>query len=133
MQVKMRDKISNEYKWDLSTIYKSDKDFFKDIDKTKKLFDKLNSYKDKLFSSLDNLKSYLKTDEEIELLLNKIATYGIRKHDQDTSNSKYQEMYQEVETLYSLYGEKTSFFTPEVLDTDTKLIDKYIEDCLIIF
>ena len=128
MQVKMRNKISNEYKWDLSTIYKSDKDFFKDIDKTKKLFDKLNSYKDKLFSSLDNLKSYLKTDEEIELLLNKIATYGIRKHDQDTSNSKYQEMYQEVETLYSLYGEKTSFFTPEVLDTDTKLIDKYLED-----
>ena len=128
MQVKTRDEISNEYKWDLTTIYKSDEDFYKDIDIAKELFDKLNSYKGKLFSSLDNLKTYLKTDEEIDLMLNKLITYGVRKHDQDTSNSKYQEMYQEIDQLLSLYGEKTSFFTPEVLDTDTKLIDKYLED-----
>ena len=64
MQVKTRDKISDEYKWDLSTIYKSDEDFYKDIDKLKKLLSKLNSYKGKLFSNIDNLKSYLKIDED---------------------------------------------------------------------
>lgn len=128
MQVKNRNEISNEFKWDLTTIYKSDEDFYKDLEKSKKLFDKLNSYKGKLFDSLDNLKTYLKTDEEIDLMLNKLITYGIRKHDQDTANSKYQAMSQELEQLLSLYDEKTSFFTPEVLDTDTKLIDKYLED-----
>ena len=128
MQTKTRNEISNEYKWDLTTIYKSDKDFYKDVDIAKELFNKLNSYKGILFDSIDNLKNYLKLDEKVELILNKILTYGIRKHDQDTSESKYQEMYQEVEKVYSLYGEKTSFFTPEVLDTDSKIIDKYLKD-----
>ena len=128
MQTKTRNEISNEYKWDLTTIYKSDKDFYKDVDIAKELFNKLNSYKGILFDSIDNLKNYLKLDEKVELILNKILTYGIRKHDQDTSESKYQEMYQEVEKVYSLYGEKTSFFTPEVLDTDPKIIDKYLKD-----
>ena len=128
MQTKTRNEISNEYKWDLTTIYKSDKDFYKDVDIAKELFNKLNSYKGILFDNIDNLKNYLKLDEKVELILNKILTYGIRKHDQDTSESKYQEMYQEVEKVYSLYGEKTSFFTPEVLGIDPKIIDKYLKD-----
>ena len=49
MQTKTRNEISNEYKWDLTTIYKSDKDFYKDVDIAKELFNKLNSYKGILF------------------------------------------------------------------------------------
>ena len=86
------------------------------------------SYKGKIFKTKNNLVKYLKNDENLSLLLNKILTYGMRKHDEDTTNSKYQKMYQVAENIYNIAGEKTSSFRPEFLMVDKKTINEYLKD-----
>ena len=127
-KIKNRNEIPEELKWDLTTIYKTDEDFYKDIENAKKIIDEMYSYKGKIFKTKNNLIKYLKNDENLSLLLNKILTYGIRKHDEDTTNSKYQEMYQVVENIYNVAGEKTSSFRPEFLKVDKKTINEYLKD-----
>lgn len=128
MQVKKRKEIEEKYKWDLTTIYKTDEDFYKDVEEINNILNKMEKFTGKIFESLDNLKKYLEYDEEISLKLNKVVTYGARKNDEDISNTKYQAMYQSVETICSKVGTIGSSFRPELLATDEDKINEYLKD-----
>ena len=64
-KIKNRSEIPEELKWDLTTIYKTDEDFYKDIEKAKKIIDEMYSYKGKIFKTKNNLVKYLKNDENL--------------------------------------------------------------------
>ena len=125
---KTRDQIEVKYTWDLSLIYKSEEDFYSDFELLKKEVNKVSKYKNNLFTSLEQFKSYLQLDEKIEILLNKLYQYANCLNDQDTTNSNNQKKLQDITYLYNKYREETSFFLPEVYKCDTKLLDSYLKD-----
>ena len=125
---KTRSEIDNKYKWDLSKVYSSDQLFYNDLDNLKNKLLEYDKYKNSLFNTIDNFKSYLLLDEEVEKLFNKLFTYSQRKNDEDTTNVTYQKMVQEMSDTYSNYSIKTSFFLPLLYNTDKTIIDKYLED-----
>ncbi len=125
---KLRSEISDEYKWDLTLIYKSDEDFYKDLDKLNRMILEYAKYKDTLVSNIDNFKSYLKLDEEVEKLFNLISSYSSRKNDEDTTNVKYQRMSHEAEDIYNKYLEATSFVLPSFYENSDKIINEYLKD-----
>ena len=45
---KTRDEIEEKYKWDLSTIFKTEEEFLKFYDEVKKEINKIDSYKGKI-------------------------------------------------------------------------------------
>ena len=89
---KTRDLIDDKYKWDLTTIYKIDEDWYKDYEILDKEITKIVSFKGHILDSDETLLEYLKASEYLERKLYKLDYYAHLKYDQDTTNAKYQEM-----------------------------------------
>ena len=116
--------IESIYKWDLSSIYKSDDEFYKELSEVTKELDKYNNLHDFATSS-SKLLDFMKFDESISRRIEKLYTYAHSNNDTDMSDSKYQEMYGKAKDLYSKYGEVISFMNPTLLKYDYSVIEKY--------
>ena len=57
---KLRSEIENQYKWDLTPIYESEKEWNKDYLKAKEEIEKINDYKDSFLSSATCFLNFLK-------------------------------------------------------------------------
>ncbi len=123
---KKRSEISNEYKWDLTTIFKTDEEFNNYLDEIKNKVDKLKT--ENVFDSAKNLYNYLNELEVIEASLDKLYTYAHLNNDTDTSVSIYDEMVKKVLNLYDDLSKKTSFFEPTLLQFDYKKIENFYLD-----
>ena len=120
--------IDSSYKWDLSSIFKSDEEFYKTYEEINKKMDKYDEYKD-LMSSAKRLLEYMIFDEDISRNFEKIYNYAHMNNDADMSDSKYQEMYGKATYLYSKYLKCTSFVNPTMLKYDyNKILDYYKEE-----
>ena len=125
---KTRNEIDDKYKWDLTTIYKSDDEWQKDFDKAKEDMLKISDYKDNFLSSSDKLYKFLKYDKKIDRLISKLYYYAHLNFDVDTGNDKYKEMFNKTRDLLNKYNELTSFVVPYILKSDYSVFEKYYEE-----
>lgn len=123
-----RKDIDQRLKWDTTSIYEKDEDFYEDIENVKKLADKLVGFKGKITASLDNFKEFIKLDEEFSRKLEKAYVYASLKSDEDTRVTRYQEMDQVATNTYVALTEALSFVRPELLATDQEKIKEYLKD-----
>lgn len=125
---KLRSEISNEYKWDLSSIFSSDEDFDKEYNLLSKDIKVIENYKDNFLSSSDKLLEYLLLEENLERRLYKLYFYAHLKFDADTLDVKNQEQKEKIENLITEFSSITSFFEPLLLKEDYSKILKYLEE-----
>lgn len=125
---KLRSEIKDEYKWDLSKIYKDEKEWQKDFDDVKEEILKATSYKNSFLINGKKLYEYLKYDEEVSRKLEKIYYYAHLNYDADTLNEKYKIMTNKVSDLFTKYNELSSFVVPEILKLDEKKLASFYED-----
>ena len=125
---KLRSEIDDKYKWDLSSIYKSDEDFLKDLDFIKKEIQQVDKYSKILMTSAKNLYDCLKLTDNLEMKLEKLYSYAHLHNDEDTSNNTYQKYYGLVINLDSEYSKITSFIIPELMKYDYKKIEDFYKD-----
>ncbi len=123
-----RSEVEERLKWDTSSIYTDDEGFYKDIEEVKNLVARLKEFKGKLTSDLETFKEYLKLNEEFERKMEKTYVYSSLRNDEDTTVSKYQEMSQVAENTYVYAASELSFISSEILSTDEKVINSYLED-----
>lgn len=123
-----RKDIDQKLKWDTTSIYEKDEDFYEDIENVKNLADKLVGFKGKITASLDNFKDFIKLDEEFSRKLEKAYVYASLKSDEDTRVTKYQEMDQVATNTYVALTEALSFVRPELLATDQEKVKEYLKD-----
>lgn len=115
---KRRDEIDIRYKWDLSKIFESDDVFLNELDILSNDIYKIESVKGHILDSSESLLNYFNLSEMIERRMFKLYYYASLKHDEDTTNTKYQEFKGKVDNLICKYGELTSFITPEMMEKD---------------
>lgn len=125
---KLRSEIEDKYKWDLTKIYKDEKEWQKDFDDAKEEILKATSYKDSFLINGKKLYEYLKYDEEVSRKLEKIYYYAHLNHDADTLDEKYKVMTNKVSDLFTKYNELSSFVVPEILKLDEKKLASFYED-----
>lgn len=125
---KTRDEIETKYTWDLTLIYKTDKDFEKDYEKVSKEINVITKYQGILVKSASNLLGYLKLSNELERKLYKLYYYANLKNDQDTTNTKYQAMLGKVKNLLTKFEELDAYAEPELMSIDYSIIEKYYEE-----
>ena len=125
---KTRDEIETKYTWDLTLIYKTDKEFEKDYEKVSKEINDITKYQGILVKSASNLLGYLKLSNELERKLYKLYYYVNLKNDQDTTNTKYQAMLGKVKNLLTKFEELDAYAEPELMSIDYSLIEKYYEE-----
>ena len=123
-----RSQVEERLKWDTSSIYKDDEGFYEDIEKVKKLADKLKEFKGKIASDLETFKKFLKLEEEFSRTIEKAYVYSHLRNDEDTRVTKYQEMNQVASNTLASCSQVLSFISPELLSTDRSTIDEYLKD-----
>ena len=120
-----REEIEEKYTWDLSYIYKKDSDWQNDFNKVSKEIKQISNFKGILVSNAKNLLDYLNLSCLLERKLYKLYYYANLKHDQDTTNSKYQEMLGKIKNLINKYEELDAYSNPELMRVDYNLIKDF--------
>ncbi len=123
---KKRSEISDKYKWDLTTIYESDDEFYKEYEVVAKMIQDLKI--DKVFENGKSLYEFLKSSDEIDVLIDKLYTYAHLNHDSDTTISLYDEMVKRIHNLYYEMSKKNSFFEPSLLKLNYAEIEKFYQE-----
>lgn len=123
-----RKDIDKSLKWDTEKIYKTDEEFYKEVEEVKNLIEKTKAYKGKILESADSLYDFLKTDEKLERKFSKLGVYASLKSDEDTRVAKYQEMSKIADNLFANLAQELSFITPEILSEDYEKVQTYIEE-----
>jgi len=120
-----RKEIEEQYKWDLTTIFKTDDEFSIELEVVKKEIETLKDYKGKLVTSAENLYEYLTNSDTIERRMYKLYYYAHLKHDEDTTNPKYQELLGKINNVLQKHSEITSYVIPKMLSISYKQIKEY--------
>ena len=128
MKQKRRDEINVADTWDLTYIFKNEKEFNDALNDAKDKIKDVTKYKGKLLDSSDSLLSYLKFDDNMERSLYKLYYYAHLNLDVDTTNTTSQEREGKVTNLLQEYSVLSSFVLPELLKGDYDKVKKYLNE-----
>ena len=111
-----RTQIEEKYKWDLTDIYKSDKNWEEDF---KWIITQIPYYREfvgKLSSNAETLIACFKFDDEIGIKLERLYLYAMLAKDSDMNVPKYQAMEERIKSLHAKVSAESSFIKPELLE-----------------
>ena len=128
-EIKDRSMIETKDKWNLSLIYKTEKDFENELEITKNL---ILEYRKKYENhTMDNANIFYNSiidSLEISRKLDKLYVYASMKSDEDVSNNDNQELKNKVINLYDLATANMFFVDTELLKEDYAKIEKFYQD-----
>ena len=127
MEYKSRKEVPNEYKWDLSKMYKNNEEIEKDIKIIDELTEKILKFKSHIMDNSDSLYNFFKITEEQDRILTKLYVYSKMNFDVDTKDNKTKSLKMRIEKLSESLNEKFSFIEPELMESDYETVLKYIE------
>lgn len=117
-KINKRSEISDEYKWDLTAIFKTDDDYLKEVSKVEKEIPKLTKFKDTMKKSAKDLYDAIDTVYSVARKIEKIEIYAHLKYSEDISCSKSIELMNKAENLSIKFNKATSFYEPLLLSID---------------
>ena len=126
-QTRERAQVPASETWKLEDLYPSDRQWNEAKDKLVAQFDKILKYKGKL-SSASQLLACLDFNSNLSKELVRLRSYAAMKSDQDTRDSKYLAMKQQVAQLITDYLSLASFVEPEIAQMDKSQIDELISE-----
>ncbi len=123
-----RDKVKKEDTWDLASLYASDADWEKDLKKLESQIPKIAKFKGTLAESPQSLAKYLKFDEEVEQLGEKLGNYAFLRTSEDTSSNQANGMYLRFMNVASRAGQEGAFARPEILSIPDSKMKKFLAE-----
>ena len=124
-----RDEISEQYRWDLTSIFETDEAFLAALEKAKKYPEKYLAFKGRISQAPETLHEYLQFDDEVSIELSKLINYANRKADEDTRASLYQDYSSQVMSLYVSISSACSWFASELLSLSETRMDDFYQQC----
>ena len=115
-------------KWNLSSLYKSNKEWEDELSSIKELIKQTNKYKGTLSKSSESLLECVKTIEQIDLKIETLYNYASLNHSADENDPLAKEMVGKAMMVYTDFGEATSFFDPEVMAIPDETINAWLEE-----
>lgn len=120
-----RKDIKAEYKWDLTSIYKSAADWEQALTELKKLNEAVASHKGKLGQGPEQLLSALKDYQTALLQMECVYHYASLQHEADEDDSTATDMYGRATMAYTEQQAELSFIDPELMEIDEKLLREW--------
>ena len=112
-----RDKIADQYKWNVADIYKTQQDWENDFKWIENNLKQFNKFQGKLGDSSKELLDCIKFSEEVNKKLSRLFLYASLSKDLDLGNSKNAGRYDRVSELSAKVSEKMAFINPEIIAT----------------
>ena len=126
-KIPSRKDVPQSDKWDLSSIFKSDKEWEEALKELPQLTEKVIAYKGKLAESPESLLGALKALEAAELKLECVYHYASLKHEADEDDSVATEQDGKATMAYTEFSSQISFFDPELQAIDDATLKSWIE------
>ena len=122
-----RSEMDPKYTWATEDMFASDELWQKALEKAGAYKEQIASYQGRLCENADTLYSYLQLSEKIDKELSLLYNYANRKSDEDTANSKYQDMCGKILSFIVELSSITSFETPEILAVSDDTLKSFLE------
>jgi oligoendopeptidase F len=122
-----RTAIPDNDKWDLTPLYPSDEAWKQEKIRLIGQIPSINAFKGTLGRSSGQLRTCLDTATGLTKELVRLNSYASMKSDQDTRESGYLAMVQEVSQIYSDFSAAASYIEPEILRLEHSTIDEFLQ------
>ncbi len=123
--IRKRSEIPEKDKWAIEDLYATDALWEQELAAVKEEGQKAADYQGKLGADPGVLYEYLKAEEDLDVRIERLANYCMRKSDEDTRVAKYQAM---VGSFYSVMvglNALSSFATPEIMAISDEEMDRF--------
>ncbi|MDR0469182.1 MAG: oligoendopeptidase F [Peptococcaceae bacterium] len=125
--MKLRNEIDTKDTWNLDDLYPGDAECLEDVEKIRRIADRIADYQGRVASTAEILLEVLSLSDEMGLLIERAFTY-IRLHfDSDMGEPSAKELLGRLDFLSSYLGEKLAFLEPEMLAMDPGMFRTYAE------
>jgi oligoendopeptidase F len=114
-QERNRDRIADQYKWDLTPIYPTDQAWRAAKDRALGAVPQLGQFRGKLGLSATTLADALDSMFEANKTLARLSAYAGLLADQDTRDAAHHGMLQEMTQAWAAFQTQTSYMEPEIL------------------
>lgn len=127
-KIPLRSQVKDEDKWDLSSLFVSDEEWNKSLEKLDSMIPGLSSFKGSLGTSAARLKECLDYVSEFEILAERVGSYAMLNYSGDGGDPENQKRY----GLYfnvAVKGEaELSYLVPELQALDDEKTAAYLAD-----
>lgn len=120
-----RSEVKKEYTWALEDIFATDDLWNEALEEMREVPQKLAGFAGHLGDSAETLLDYFKFSDEMEVKLDRLAEYCMRRADEDTGNSFYQGMKGRFMGVYVGIASAASFETPELLSIPDETLEGF--------
>lgn len=114
--------------WKMEDMFPSDEAWEQDLEKAFTMMKEFVKFQGTISESKGKLLEYLKFNDEIGLLSERLYVYANQKYHQDMADAKYQAYTGKAQKLIVELGSVGSFFEPEILEMDETVLKSWIED-----
>lgn len=125
--LKKREEINAEDKWKVEKIYASLEEWEKDFNFLKEEAPKLMEFSGKL-NEKEKVKDYLKLNEKVSRIAEKVYVYAHLRSDEDTTNTKNQGVMNKIDAYMAEFASYNAFFVPEILSLGEDYINEILKD-----
>jgi oligoendopeptidase F len=123
-----RTEIADQYKWDLSGIFKSDEDWQMAKKEVVALLPQIDQYKGTLTKSAADLLACLEFSMDVRKKAVSLFIYAGMNSDLNTRDMKYSGMKQELQQLFANYSARAAYINPEILSADWEVIEGFVKE-----
>lgn len=124
-----RSQIPEKDKWAIEDLYATDQLWEQELASVAQDQQTLVSYAGKLAQDGETLFAYLSASEALNVKLNRLGNYCMRKSDEDTRDSTYQAMVGRFMSVAVALGAATSFETPEIMAISDETMAQFYSSC----
>jgi oligoendopeptidase F len=125
-QERDRASVPDKHKWDLAQIFSSDEAWRAARDTVTSDIPRVGAFKGQLGSSAARLAEALELATRVTRDLVKVYVYASMMSDQDSRDSRYQAMQQEMVQLYAAFAAQAAYMEPEILALGREKVDRLV-------
>ena len=126
-ELRKRADVPVEDRWDLEAIYSSDSDWEREFSKTADFARDVLKWSGRLAESSETLLRIITEIETMQRVIDKLYVYAHLRHDEDLSNSLYDDMHSRMVTRSTRFATAISFFRPELLRIPPDRLEKWLQ------
>ncbi len=127
MEIRERNDIPEEYKWDLSTEYSGDDAWEKELAEVDADAARTAAFEGRLKDAA-TIREFFDAQVLFFRKLDKLANYAMRRHDENVTSPEGQTMYGKLMAAYAKAGAAVAFAQPEILKLPVEELEKIASD-----
>ena len=121
-------KAPDKYSWDLTDLFQDKEEFYEEMKNVKGNLKQIESYKDILCDSSENLYQCYQLYEKTLMKFEQLYAYGTLNYHLNMADPEGIKLFKEVENLNSEFSTATAYIMPEITFTDENITNKYLKE-----